>query len=154
MEVYGLKIPVDKGLTNLQLDNYAQELKIPNFRGVFMRDTLPRKGRSNECGIVNFNTSEQPGSHWVCYYKDPDRRIYFDSFGQITPMEIQKYLKTKREFEVGKGVIQRNTDIVQHINTHVCRHLCLFVLKSLSRKHRSFQDILNELNDGYSQGYR
>ena len=154
MEVYGLNIPVDKGLTNLQLVNYAQELKIPNFRGVFMRDTLPRKGSSNECGIVNFNTSEQPGSHWVCYYKDPDRRIYFDSFGQITPMEIQKYLKTKREFEMGKGVIQRNTDIVQYINTHVCGHLCLFVLKSLSRKHRSFQDILNELNDGYSQGYR
>ena len=154
MEVYGLNIPIDKGLTNLQLINYARELKIPNFRGVFMRDTLPRTGPLNtECGIVNLNTSEQPGSHWVCYYKDPHRRIYFDSFGQITPMEIQKYLKTKREFEVGKGAIQRNTDIVQRINTHVCGHFCLFVLKSLSDKH-DFQGVLNELSNGYSQGYR
>ena len=97
----------------------------------------------------NFNTSQQPGSHWVCYYKDGERRIYFDSFGQITPIEIQKYLKTKKER--GKGVIQRNTDIVQHINTHVCGHLCLFVLMSLPRKHLCYQDVLNQLNDGYTK---
>ena len=48
-----------------------------------------------------------------------------DSFGQTTPPEIQKYLKTKEEYETGKAVIQRNTDIVQHVNTHVCGHLCL-----------------------------
>ena len=90
----------------------------------------------------------------MCYYKDSDRRIYFDSFGQVTPMEIQKYLKTKREFEMGDEVIQRNTDIVQHSNTYVCGHLCLFVLTSLAREHLSFQQVLDTLNDGYSQGYR
>ena len=47
------------------------------------------------------------------------RRIYFDPFGQITPLEIQKYLKTKKEFESGKAVIQPNTDTVQHPNTHM-----------------------------------
>ena len=80
--------------------------------------------------------------------------IYFDSFGQVTPMEIQKYLKTKEEYEMEKPMIQRNTDIVQHINTHVCGHLCLFVLTSLTREHRSFQDVLNELNGGYTQSDR
>ena len=62
-------------------------------------------------------------------------------------MEIQRYLKTKRELSSGKGVIQRNTDIVQHINTHVCGHLCLFVLRSLTCEHQSFQDLLNNLNN-------
>ena len=80
------------------------------------------------------------------------RRIYFDSFGQMTLTEIQKYLKTKKEYETGKAVIQRITDIVQHVNTHVCEHLCLFVLTSLTRKHQSYQDVLNQLNDGYTQG--
>ena len=82
MKVYGLHTN-DRGLTNINLYSYAHELKIDNFRGVFMRDTLPRKPHQTECGIVNFNTSEQAGSHWVCYFKDGmNERIYFDSFDE------------------------------------------------------------------------
>ena len=99
-----------------------------------------------ECGIVNLNTSGQRGSHWVCYHKNGLNRIYFDSYGQITPIEIQNYLKRRKE--QGLGVIQRNTDIVQPINTHICGHLCLFVLKALSSGW-SFQQVLNRLN-GYT----
>ena len=106
-----------------------------------MRDTLPEIPHQKECDIVNLNTSMEKGSHWICYYKDGKQRIYFDSFGQVTPREIQKYLKTNKEFKMGKAVIQRNTDIVQHTNTHVCAHLCLFVLRSWTREHRTFQDI-------------
>ena len=114
-----------------------------------MRDSLPRKAHHKECGIVNFNTSHQSGSHWVCSFKDSmKRRIFFDSFGQMTPAVIQKYLKIKKEYETGKAVVQRSTDIVQHLNTHVCGHLCLFVLTSSTRKHQSYQDVLNQLNDG------
>ena len=118
-----------------------------------MRDTLPRVAHHKECGIVNFNTSHQSGSHWVYYLKDGmKRRIYFDSFGQMTPGEIQKYLKTKKEYETGKAVSQRNTDIVQHVNTHLCGHLCLFVLTSLTRKHQSYPDVLHQFDEGYIQG--
>ena len=55
-----------------------------------------------------------------------------DSYCQITPVEIQQYLKTGSEFDRGKEGIQRNTDSVQGVNTSVCGHLCLFVLKSLT----------------------
>ena len=154
MKVYGLNIPDIKGLTNVELEVYARKLRIKNFRGVYMRDNLPKTPYQQECGIMNLNTSHQPGSHWVCYYKDNGKRVYFDSFGQVTPIEIQKYLKTKEEYEMKKPVIQRNTDIVQHVNTHVCGHLCLFVLRSLTREHQTFQDVLNELNDGYTQSDR
>ena len=139
-KVYGGSILNNKGLTNLDISEYTGKLGIENFRDVFMRDTLPRVAHYKECGIVNFNTSHQSGSHWVCYFKDGmKRRIYFDSFGQTTPVEIQIYLKTKKEYETGRAVIQRNTGIVQQVNTHVCGHLCLFVLSSLTRKHQSFQ---------------
>ena len=117
-----------------------------------MQDTLPRVAHHKECGIVNFNTSHQQGSHWMCYFKDDGMRLYFDSFRQMTPVEIQEYLKTKKEYETEKAVIQQNIDIVQHINTHVCSHLCLFVLTSLRCKHQSSRDILNQLKDGYTQG--
>ena len=48
-----------------------------------MRDTLPQYPFNVESGIVNLNTSSQPGSHWVCYYRNKNERIYFDPYGQI-----------------------------------------------------------------------
>ena len=151
MKVYGLDIPSNKGLTNLEIIGYVKKLKIPNFRGVFMRDTLPNNPKATECAIVNLNTSKQIGSHWVCYAKTGKSRIYFDSFGQIAPIEIQKYLKSVSEFRNNASVIARNTDIVQSVNTHVCGHLCLFVLAALMREHLSYQQVLDILENGYSQ---
>ena len=151
MKVYGIEIPSDRGLTNLEIENYAVKLKIPNFRGVFMRDTLPTKSKQVECAVVNLNTSKEIGSHWVCYAKMGKLRIYFDSFGQVVPTEIVKYLKSAKEFKNNVAVIARNTDIVQRVNTHVCGHLCLFVLVSLMREHLSYQQVLNILENGYSQ---
>ena len=124
MNVFGLKIS-DRPLTNYELVDYAVRLNIPNFRGVFMRDTLPNTPKQRECGIVNFSSSKEIGTHWVCYFKNKLIKIYFDSYGQITPREIQDYLKTKRER--GVGVIQRNTDIVQRSNTNICGQLCLLL---------------------------
>ena len=151
MKVYEVDIPTDKGLTNFDIVYYTDILKIPNFRGVFMRDELPRTIKPIECGIMNFNTHDQSGSHWVCYAKRGRNRTYFDSFGQITPLEMQKYLKTKVEFQNNTPVIERNTDIVQRPNTSICGHLCLFVLTSLMREHLTYQEVLDQLTDGYLQ---
>ena len=57
-------------LTNIELSAYAQELEILHFSGVFMRETLPTYPFNVESGIVNLNTSNQAGSHWVCYYRN------------------------------------------------------------------------------------
>ena len=114
MHIFNVGIP-DKPLTNIELTTYAQELVIPHRRDVFMRDTLALYPFVER--IVNLNTSNQAGSHWVCYYRNKNDRIYFDSYEQITPVEIQRYLQTGSEFDCGKEVIQRNTDIVQAVNT-------------------------------------
>ena len=143
MDVYGIHIP-DKALTNFELSSYVSKLCIPNFSGVFMRDALPTKPYKNECGIVNFDTSHGPGSHWVAYYKKGKERIYFDSYGQSILDELNNYLKTKKEKENDEAVIFRNTDIVQSFNTKICGHLCLYVLKSLSLG-KTFREILDYL---------
>ena len=153
MDVYGIEIEVNRGLTNFQLLDYAEKLQIPNFRGVFMRDTLPNNPKQVECGIVNLDRSNENGSHWVCYMKIKTNRIYFDSFGQDVPIEIARYLKTTKEFNDKSAVIARNTDIVQRFNTHVCGHLCLVVLTSLMREHQSYLQTIDSLNNGYSQNY-
>ena len=69
MNVFGIDIP-DKPLTNFDLIEYVGELNIPHFRGIFMRDTLPKTPHGIECGIVNLNTSLENGSHWTCYFKN------------------------------------------------------------------------------------
>ena len=109
MELYGISIP-DKSLSNFDLIKYVKDLNIPNFRGVFMRDELPNKPWYHECGIVNFNTSTEPGSHWVAYYKNGKNRIYFDSYGQVILDEISKYLKSDSEKINDEAVIARNCE--------------------------------------------
>ena len=153
MKVYELNLHADEALTNIDLLKYVDVLKVPKFRGVFMRDELPERPNPVECGIVNLSAHEQLGTHWVCYAKIYNTRIYFDSFARKIPLEIQKYLKTEGEFRNNIPTIERNTDTVQRVDTKVCGHLCLFVITSIMREHLSFQHVMNELNYGYSQYY-
>ena len=58
----------NKPLSNFELEDAAKRLKIPSFRGVFLLDTLLKKSNKKECGIVNFDKSGGPGTHWVAWY--------------------------------------------------------------------------------------
>ena len=57
-----------------------------------MRDELPNKKHLVECGIMNFNKSNEIRSHWIFFVPSHKVRIYFDSLGPITQIELQKYL--------------------------------------------------------------
>ena len=120
----------NKSLSNFELEDAAKKLKIPSFRGVFLVDTLPKKPNKKESGIVNFDKSGGPGTHWVAWYKNSKTKIYFDSYGVQPPIEVIRYL--------GKP-IRYNTDQVQPV---FCGHLCLYVLRELSTGHE-FQNVLN-----------
>ena len=124
----------NKPLSNFELEDAAKKLKIPCFRGVFLLDTLPKKPNNKECGIVNFDKSGGPGTHWVAWYKNGENKIYFDSYGVQPPTEVINYL--------GKS-ISYNTDQVQPRGQVFCGHLCLYVLKELSEGHR-LQNISNK----------
>ena len=153
LKMFELDLDADKALSNIDLLEYIDILKVPKFRGVFMRDELPKRINPVECGIVNLSPHEQLGTHWVCYAKVHKTRIYFDSFGRKTPLEIQKYMKTAEEFRNDTPVIERSTDIVQRVNTKICGHLCLFVLTSLMRERLSYQRVKDQLNDAFSEYY-
>ena len=123
----------NKPLSNFELEDAAKKLKIPYFRGVFLLHTLPRKPNNKECGIVNFDKSDGPGTHWVAWYKNGKTKIYFDSYGVQPPTEVINYL--------GKS-IHYNTDQVQPVGQVFCGHLCLYILKELSMGNE-FQNILH-----------
>ena len=133
ISVEGVNLP-NKPLTNFQLIDTVKELKIPHFRGVFMRNDLPRKPLKRECGILNLDGVSGRGTHWVCWYKSNDN-FYFDSFGVQPPSELIKYLSSP---------ILYNTEKIQPDGEVVCGHLYLYVLYRLSRGE-GFQEIINDL---------
>ena len=124
----------NKTLSNFELEDAAKRLKISTFRGVFLLDRFPRKPNKKECGIVNFDKSDGPGTHWVAWYKNGKTKIYFDSYGVQPPIEVVKYLEKP---------IHYYTDKLQPVGQVFCGHLCLHVLKGLDIGHE-FQSILNE----------
>lgn len=109
----------NRALNDSELMKYAKQLKIPNFRGVFMRDTLPYTPRYKECAIFNLDTSNNPGTHWVAYVKKNNSTLYFDSFGGLKPPK-------ELSFYLGRDVkITYNTNSYQKYNQITCGHLCL-----------------------------
>jgi hypothetical protein len=111
-------------LTNYEIINLVKELKIKNFRGIFMRDTLPTKINELESGIVNLDSIKNNGTHWVCYLKNKDKSYYFDSFGLDPPLELLNYLNRP---------IKLSTFQIQKFNTHHCGYYCLLILKLLEK---------------------
>jgi len=120
-------------LSNFDIEATAAD--IPYFRGVFMRDTLPNKIKNKECGVVNLDSMDGNGTHWVAYYKNNNNRIYFDSFGLDAPTELQKYLGKPYTYQ---------TFQLQNAEDSICGHLCLFVLGELNSK-KSFKNIILQL---------
>ena len=43
---------INKPLSNYDLSNWINQLKVKHFRGIFSRDNLPNKIKK-ECGIIN-----------------------------------------------------------------------------------------------------
>ena len=58
IDVCGVVLP-NVPLSNIQLIEAAKKIKIRNFRGVFLRDELPKRPRENECGILNLDDSKR-----------------------------------------------------------------------------------------------
>ena len=59
----------NKPLSNREITDAAKRLSLNGFRGVFLRDTLPRKAKLNECGILNLYSSSADGTHLDMWLK-------------------------------------------------------------------------------------
>ena len=100
-------------MSNIDIMNWVKELKIKKFDGVFNKDS--RQWTSN-CGIINLDSNNGPGTHWVCYVDS----FYFDPFGLPPPENI---LCIKRY----------NTSQYQEKISVLCGYFCLFFHYKLPR---------------------
>ena len=113
-----------RALTNIDIEEHSKN--IPYFRGVFMRNQLPKHAQRKECGIINLDHSSKPGSHWVAYAKCNNYIEYFDSFGNLKPpIEFINY--------VGSDV-NYNYENFQNYDSYQCGHLCLKFLNKFWKR--------------------
>ena len=110
-----------KPLSNFDLMDWISKLKIKHFRGVYSRDGLPRKIKK-ECGIINLDDIQEPGTRWVCYRNLNSVVEYFDPFGLIMPNEALKYFNTS-----GKRTVY-SIDEIQNRDTVLCGYWCVYYL--------------------------
>lgn len=95
-----------------------------------MRNNLPKKCKKNECGVINLDSTEGPGTHWLSYYKIGKECNYFDSFGDLQPFEeFKKYIGANCN-------IYFNYDREQNYNSIKCGHLCLKFLFQMSNERK------------------
>lgn len=122
-----MKLP-RRALTNFDIVDLVKKLKIPHFRGVFMRNRLPKKIHRNECGVVNLDNYENEGTHWTAYMKNGKEIIYFNSYGNLRPPnELVDYFLS----DSSKNVIKYNFQSFQNYNSYECGQLCLKFLYNM-----------------------
>ena len=89
-----------------------------------MRDSLTKKTKINESAIINIDSKNGSGSHWVCYKKVGKNVKYFDSFGNLQPpLELLEYW--------GDVNVTYNQNRYQSFKTENCGQLCISFLKSV-----------------------
>lgn len=125
-----------KPLSNFEILDFARELKIPYFRGVFMRDTLSRKNKpkERECWIINHGSSHTDGTHWTALAKNYNTAFYFDSFGKLPPpYEVIDYLSKSNVH------LYYNAKKYQNYGSVICGHLCLKFLHNFWQQHKKIK---------------
>lgn len=89
-----------------------------------MRNNLPKKIKSDECGIVNLDDKHGDGSHWTAYVKHGTNAMYFDPFGNLRPpAELVNYFRST--------AVQYSYDALQTYDSYECGHLCLKFLYNI-----------------------
>ena len=92
----------------------------------------------NKCFIINSQTSDLPGSHFLAVLIKEEEVIYFDSLA--FPI-LNAYIKTKLE-TVNKP-IKHCIEAIQGANSVFCGLYCLSFLIVCQRKRRTFVDFLS-----------
>ena len=130
---------INKALSNIDLMNWINKLKIKHFRDIYSRDNLPDKILKKECGIINLDSLIGPETHWVCYRNIDKYCEYFDPFGLIMPKEIQFYLSTSGKLILYSG------DEIQERDSVLCGYWCLYYLNERQKGKSILKTIHNPL---------
>ena len=131
-----------KPLNNIEIDEHYNNIK--SIKQTCSRDTVP-KLKNKEGVVINLNLNSEPGSHWVCLFKEDhfkeDYSVYnyFDSYG-VYPLD-KKLLKVKEKDKI----IFNNTQYQPIQKSNTCGAFCCYVLDSLMNGH-DFVDVVYQFD--------
>jgi len=133
-------LDIYKPISNYEILDFMKNE--PNFIGVFSHDTLPILNNpiSTTSLIVNYNNSNEAGSHWVATYGTQ----FYDSFGVIPSDIIQKWIRTT--YKIPKGHIEYVEHQQQKIESSLCGFYCMFFIKKRNEGY-SYDTIVHKMLD-------
>ena len=81
--------------------------------------------------IINLDSKIGPGTHWVSVIIEPNRILYFDSFGLIPPFEL---INLRSEYYY-------NFLQYQPIKSFLCGYYCLYFLNEFNELPKNYSSI-------------
>lgn len=118
-------------MTNVALEEKAVRLHIP-LVGVFSKDKLPITKKDGGY-IINLQDSDKgSGTHWTAFYVEGSSRVYFDSFGVIPPLSVQRFLRNKYVY---------STKHIQNIQSEICGYYVLYFLWFMWNHRNRIRDV-------------
>lgn len=97
--------------SDVELIKYAKQLKIP-LRFIGNKDNLKNFVLQNGGYIVNIQDDyradgeDQGGTHWVSFWVEKNKAVYFNSFGMSPPAEVQLFLWHYKPYSYNNNQIQ------------------------------------------------
>ena len=120
-------------LSDLNIRNYVEKLKLP-LENILMRDEI-KDNLHVGFYIINLDTSNNEGTHWTVCYAHPLKSYYFDSYGFLPPLELERKIKP----------FLYNDKDIQDWNSEACGWFCIAFIKFLydkSDKEMAFKEFL------------
>lgn len=123
-------------LSNFDIVDIIQSQGVDDFHGVYMKDQLPDRLQRGSY-VINLQSSKDGnGTHWVCLYYTPNFSYYYDSYGFIAPLEVQKKIMP----------YMYNDLEIQDIDSTACGFYCVAFILYLNKKmniEKAFMEFIN-----------
>lgn len=110
-------------MSNEDINELVKRLNLSKYyAGTIARDQIfiIKPTKVQKFYVINFETSNEEGSHWVAIIIDNTRCVYFDSYGLPPPAELESMLLTNSISELFFQDEQLQT------NSNRCGWFCLF----------------------------
>ena len=108
---------------NTQEIKEKAEKLLDNFEGVFARDELPSKRRRNRMFVMNTDTSNLPGTHWVAVIVRNNIGYCFDPLGFAPSTTLSNWMN--QYYKKWNSNTDRH---VQPLYSNLCGYYCLYFL--------------------------
>jgi hypothetical protein len=114
------------------------------FEGIFSINTLPTNLNTPSFIICNFDTNENPGTHWFCLFKTTKSNLEcFDSLGLNEGKQdlLKKYCKIGNI----KSLIYNETAVQSNSTTTCGKFVLYFAFHRLHNLDLDFTHLLNDI---------